>query len=466
MKQKIINKKINLTKEFLVRATKGKVLNSRGEFSVTGVTTDSRNIAKGDLFIAIKGDYFDGHSFLREAESFGAKALLVDREIDPEKLKGFSIPIIKVKDTVKAYGDIAHAYRMGFRIPFVAITGSSGKTTTKELTAKILSSGFNVLKNDGTENNHIGIPRTLLRLNSSHRASVLELGMNHLGEIDYLSRIVKPSIGVITNIGPAHLESLGNLNNVLKAKSELLKHIDKNGVLILNNDDPMLKPVIKKSSYKIMTFGINEVCDVRATEIDNFNDHIEFKVGKEKFRANIAGRHNVYNLLAAISVAKIFGIKNKYIKESISDFKMPSKRLNIKLFKKFVIIDDTYNANPVSVASAIDTIANYNAIGRRVFVLGDMLELGRMSDKLHSDTGKKIADSNIDILIGVGEKAKVTVDSSKRHGMDVAFSCRTNAEAFEILKDLVKENDIMLFKGSRRMKIEEIIDCFTTYYTR
>lgn len=447
----------------ILKATSGKVIKNKKPIFAEGVSTDTRSIKKGDLFIAIRGDNFEGHDFLIEADKKGASGLIVENYSSKKLPKNISIPVISVKNSVKALGDLAEFHRKRFNIPVIAITGSNGKTTTKEMIWSILKTKYNVLKNIGTENNHIGIPKTLLNLEVSHEIAVLELGMNHPGEIENLARIAKPSVGVITNIGPSHLEFLGNLDNVLKAKAELLKHLKKDSILILNGDDKLLKGIKKKSPCKVVTFGIDCDCDFKADSIKNHGSNVDFTINKDRnINFKIPGIHNVYNALAAIAATSIFQIDFDSINKAFADFRLPPKRMNLINCGDITIIDDTYNSNPLSVNGAVTTLMHFNTDGKKIVIFGDMLELGKVSEKLHSEIGKVIAASGIDALIAVGPLSRITYESAKKEGMNNVFNCNAKEDALKILKELVKPKDILLFKGSRRMKMEDIIDCFIT----
>ncbi len=416
---------------------------------------DSRTIKRGESFIAIKGKRFDGHDFIDEAIKKGASGIILDKNI---KLCLRKIAVIKVKDTLKALGDIAANHRRRFDIPVVGITGSNGKTTVKEMLWSILKKRYTVLKNRGTENNLVGLPLTLLRLKEGHRAAVLEMGTNRWGEIARLTEILRPTIGVITNIGPSHLESFKDEEGVLRAKSELVHKLKMKDSIVLNGDDPMLSRI--KSRRKKVTFGLKKDNDFRATEIKS-NGSISFTLnGLYPFKLKILGNHNIYNALAAIAVSSLLGIEISLIKDALLNFKLPYMRMAPSVLKGITVINDAYNSNPFSLKWAIDTFSNFKTKGRRIIVSGDMLELGERRRLFHSQAGRLIAGSSIDALIAVGELSRHTAQAALRAGMgrDNLWSCSDSNEAARILKSVAKRGDAVLVKGSRAMCMERIIN--------
>jgi UDP-N-acetylmuramoyl-tripeptide--D-alanyl-D-alanine ligase len=437
----------------LVKATGGKLVSGNMGLEVEDISIDSRQINKGSAFIAIKGDKFDGHDFVAEVVRRGAKCIIGHKLV---KVKGAAF--ILVKDTQKALADIARFNRQRFDIPVIAVTGSNGKTTTKDMIAAVLSRKFKVLKNEGTKNNHIGLPLTLLKLDGSYDAVVLEMGTNHFGEIDYLSRIAMANICVITNIGPSHLEYFKNLKGVFKEKSSLIRNIEKPGVVVVNKDDPYLKGLTAKKSKApfVISVGINEEADFRASDLVNLRGKPAFKVnGRFKFALSAFGYYNSYNSLLAIAVGRIFGLGYRDIALELSRFSLPKSRLNLLLINKVQIIDDTYNANPLSLRQALGVLESFPAKGKKVAVLGDMLELGSLSNKLHEDAVRD-ALKVCNILVTVG-KTMASVVKSVFPGEDI-FTCDTSLEAGNLLfKTIhVKSGDLVLVKGSRSMKMEEV----------
>ncbi len=443
----------------ILTAVKGKLLSGNMEEILTGVSTDTRKIKKGELFLAIKGDKFDGHSFILDAVSKGAGGVLVQEGgITNVNFKLPDISFILVNDSVKALGNIGNFHRSRFTIPIIGITGSNGKTTTKEMTAAILSKKFNALKNFGTENNNIGVPLTLMRLNSEHNIAVLEMGMNHLGEIRWLSEIARPTIAIITNIGPSHLEYLEDIDTVLKAKVEILEHMDKDAKLILNADDEYLKKI--KTNLKTVWFGFDKEADFYADKINLEPDGINFRLnGKWDISLGVLGRHNVCNALSAIACAWDFGISIDDIKDALREFRVPNMRMEVKRFGDIKIINDTYNANPQSMKQAIEALRDMTTEGRKILIAGDMLELGTFSGRFHHLVGKQAAESGIDLIVAVGKLAEHVGKGAQEAGMSdrKIKLCAVMKEAREKVATLIKKGDTILIKGSRAMKMEEIV---------
>jgi len=449
----------------IIKATKGTLLQGNPKKEIKAFSIDSRTLKRRDLFIAIKGTKFNGHNFIKEATRKGAAGILVSKA--PKYKLSDSIAIIKVKDTTKALGDIARYKRIKSKATVIAVTGSNGKTTTKDMIASILKRRFSVLSTKDTENNNIGLPLTLLRL-KHEKFCVLEMGMNHPGEIDYLAGIARPDVGVINNIGPCHLEHLKDLEGVFKAKMELLKHMKKNSTLVVNGDDPYLSR-IKKASLRIIRFGLGEENQTKATSVTFKGGRPVFAINDGyRIQMNILGRHNMYNALAAISVAGLFGLKAKDINYALENFKPTYRRLDLKNINGVSIIDDTYNSNPSSLSQAVSVLASYRIRGKKILVSGDMMELGEMSKYFHEAVADMVKDSGIDMLITVGKLSYDAHLIAKKKGMNKNhlrhFSKAKKAGHF--LRSVAEKGDLVLVKGSRAMKMEEAIRCFTTFSTR
>ena len=449
----------------IVRVTNGKLISGRSDFDIAPhrFSTDSRAIKQGCFFVALRGPNFDGNDFVAAAFRRGASGAIVS------SLSTIRYPlyadkvIIKVNDTAKAYGAIARHHRRLFDIPVIAVTGSNGKTTTKDMIAHLLSGKFSVLKNDGTKNNHIGVPETLLKLKKSVDLAVLEIGMNHLGEIGYLSLLARPSIGVITNIGPSHLEHLRSLDNVFRAKKELLKRLPSNGLAVLNGDDEFLSRVVTRR-LKLITFGLGPRNDISASRVRFDKGVWNFLVnGRYPFRLNLLGRHNIYNALSAIAVSAHFGLGFSYMAGRLSRFKESSGiRLVVKKISGIRFIDDSYNSNPLSLRCALETLLECETTGKRFLVTGDMFELGRMARSFHADIGAVVARSKIDYLFTIGRLSEGTRREAVRRGMQETHArrCSGPLEAANLLRRLAGPDDVVLVKGSRVMRMEKVIDEF------
>lgn len=448
----------------ILKATDGRLLTGNLDVKVCGVSTDSRRLKENELFIAIKGERFDGHNYIEEAVLRGSPVVIVS---DIKKITRSNASIIVVKDTIKALGQLAQHHRERFNIPIIAVTGSNGKTTTKEMIAHILETKFRVLKNIKTENNHIGVPMTLFKLDNTCDVAVLELGMNHIGEIRYLANILKPNIAVVTNIGPSHLKFLKNLNNVYKAKMEVFDNFRRSDFGVLNSDDEHLSNR-QHFKFRCINFGIKNPCQYKATRIIPKSEGIEFILNhKHKFKLNLIGLYNVYNALAAVAIARIFNISFNRIAKRLKNFKGIAGRMQINRINDVLLIDDTYNSNPQSMRHAITTLSSLNIKGRKILVSADMLELGSQTRFFHRQMGRLIAKSQIDYLLGVGKFSKDLVGSAKGAGMDACsvYSLQSKDDVGKILLAIAKPNDAILVKGSRAMRMEDAIQCFINYYT-
>lgn len=452
------------TKDIL-ETVEGRLMNGNPTTGFSGVSTDTRKIEKGSLFIAIKGPNFDGHDFIAEAVKKGAAGAVVSRPTPPSA----DFVIIEVKETVKALGSIARFHRSRFDIPVIALTGSNGKTTAKEMLSLILSVKYNVLKNEGTENNFIGVPQTLLKLNSSHDIAVVELGTNHFGEIAYLADIVQPNCGMIINIGPSHLESFGSVENVMKEKLDLLKRIGEDGSAVVNGDDDGLVNGAKKMCEEVLTFGFNEDCDFTAENIRESDCGINFALDDTYLvKLRMLGKHNVYNALAAIAAGSLYGIEVGAAAAALENFVLPKLRMEYAACEGIEFIFDCYNSNPASLKSAIETLRDMEAGKRRVMIAGDMLELGASGEGLHREIGRFAAKAKIDIFVSVGPLSRYILEGAQEEGIGgkSLLHFENSVEAAEALKDILRKGDLVLVKGSRGMKMEEIKKCFITCSTR
>lgn len=443
----------------IINVTNGELLNFVENFKIESFSTDTRTINEGDLFISISGENFNGNNFIRDAFFKGACGVIFQGEIDNSLLTEFRDKIfLKVDDTIKALQNMAKFRRSQVDIPVVAITGSVGKTSTKDLVASVMSEKYNVLKTEGNFNNHIGLPLTLLKL-KDHDAMCIEIGMNHSGELSLLTDILKPTVAVITNIGTAHIGNLGSRENILKAKLEILEGLQNSNIVVINNDNDLLHEwALNQSKYNVNTYGINNESLIMAKNVSLDLKESKFDVNDDYDLSNVLvkvpGEHFVYNSLCAITIGKLLGIDNKSIKRGISNFTLTSGRMEEKKIDNNVtLLVDCYNANYDSMVSALNVIGKYNT--RKIAVLGDMLELGEYSITLHEKVGKSVKDNNVDILITVGELSKYICkgyDNEKN-----TYMCLNNGEAVTILKNILRENDVVLIKASNSMKFIEIV---------
>lgn len=439
-----------------------------------GISIDSRKVAPNNVFVAIPGERFDGHSFIGDAVSKGVKTVVIDREkkdiVTPE-VYGKSA-VIMVSDTKKALRELALWYRNKFKLSVVGITGTNGKTTTKDMIARVLSSKFRVLKSPESYNNLVGVPLTLFQLNPEYEVLVLEMGMSSPGEISILTRISQPQIGVITNIGPAHLESMQSMQRIAKAKFELPDNMPFPRTLILNADDRILAKRITQAEpeEKMVSFGVKKKADFVADRIEaNGNGYISFRVNKNTLvKLSLLGWHNVYNALAAFAVGSLLGMEESIIKKRLESFSPSRLRMELVTINNVRIINDSYNANPVSMEKALETLKNMKTFGRKIAVLGDMLELGDKGMDFHLELGRKVAKSEVNLLITMGSLAKFIGEGAIEAGLNASdvLSFENNQEVSLYLLDNLKEGDLVLVKGSRKMKTEEIVFNLKSQYGR
>jgi len=447
----------------VIRAVQGELVSGSQRGEISGVSIDSRTINKGEIFFALKGERFDGHDFVDEAIESGAKAAVVSRK---KKLAN-RITIIRVANTLTALQELSRYYRGKFNPVVVAVTGSNGKTTTKDMLKALLSSKYRVVATLGNYNNIVGLPLTLFEISPETEYLVLEMGTNHPGEIKRLAEISLPQIGVITNISATHLQFFHCISNVLSAKMELVQFLPARGKVVLNIDDVHLRSQFKRIRQKIVTFGTNRQADVRASDVaastSGGKERLSFTVhagrDREEFELYCLGRYNVYNALAAISVAKEFGISLSQMADLLREFKFPKLRMEKLKYGRVTIINDAYNANPTSVKAALSEFISSFPFRRKIVVLGDMLELGRTSRKFHQEIGKVVATSPIYSLIAIGEDARFIAQAAREWGMEKSnvFLFKNKKFASRKLKELLGPRDAVLIKGSRKMGLEEII---------
>ena len=443
-------------------ATGGTLLCGSEDAEFYGLTTDSRATGGGKLFIPLVGDKFDAHDFINAAFDMGAGAALTHKDTEPMLGK----TIIKVEDTRKALGDIARYYKKKYNVPTVSVTGSVGKTTTKDMLYAVVSRKYKTLKTPGNFNNDIGLPLTVFMLEKEHEAAVLEMGMNHFGEIDYLASIALPDIAVITNIGMSHIENLGSREGIFKAKTEVLKYLDKDKLLVVNGDDDYLSTLKGNAPCRVVYYGItNPENDVYAKDIDDkgvsgisFTAVIE---GREyPVKVNNAGVHNVYNALAAICVGMELGISVESAVEGIFNCEYTAMRMAITEEKGMTIINDCYNASPDSIRAAL-SVLNSSKAKRRVAILGDVLEMGDFAAKAHYELGESVVKNNVDLLVTVGEYAAYIAKGAKDNGMENVVSFDKTLGAQSYCAKAVQEGDAVLIKASRGMHFEDIYNEIT-----
>ncbi|MGN0162318.1 MAG: UDP-N-acetylmuramoyl-tripeptide--D-alanyl-D-alanine ligase [Candidatus Ornithomonoglobus sp.] len=448
-----------LTIKDILRATNGEIIsktsNSAG-LEITGITRDSREVGDGILFVPLKGERVDGHDFVKSALEHGASAALTEKDI--ERANG---TLIRVKDTRKAMGDIARYYKKKYFVPSVAITGSVGKTTTKDMVYAVLSAHYNTLKTPNNFNNDIGVPLTIYGLREEHEMAVIEMGMNHFGEIEYLAGIALPDAAIITNIGMSHIENLGSQEGIFRAKMEITKLFTEKNTLFVNGDDKFLKTVTG-GPYRVVKYGLDPANDVYAKDIENNGrSGVEFTVVYDggEFRAAVTqpGVHNVYNALAAVCAGFHFGVSVEECIKGLKECEYTSQRLEIIEHNGIEIINDCYNSSPDSIRAALKVL-KASAKSNKLAILGDVLEMGDFAEKAHYDLGKDVAESGIDMLITAGENAARIAEGAKDSGFDNVKVYETTEDAAQAIDGLVKSGDSVLVKASHGMHFEKITE--------
>ncbi len=437
----------------------GAVTNSKAEMFFECVTTDSRKVTSGALFVALKGEIFNGEDFVEESFKKGAAAVVVSKTFD----KDIDGVVLKVDDTLTAYRQIAGAWRDRFDIPVVAVTGSNGKTTTKDLTAAALNGLGHVNKTSGNFNNEVGVPMTLLELNDKHCAAVVEIGMRGLGQIESLAKVVKPTIGIVTNVSEAHIELLGSIENIARAKGELVEAIQSGGTIILNADNRHTAGMksLAGEGVNVMTYGLELPADVTARDVLIGSVSTEFTLsyrGEDfDFEIPMLGRHNVSNALAAIAAGLACGLSVEEIQRGISTLTTTKMRFEVIRRDGLTIVNDSYNASPASMRVAIKTASEIYD-GRLIAVLGDMMELGDISEAVHREIGAELVENKFDVLITLGDLGKFIAAGARDAGLKEVYTFDTHEDAAKKILEIVRDGDTILFKASHVMHMEKIIE--------
>ena len=427
----------------------------------TGISTDTRKLLPGSLFIALRGEKYDARQFLEQAIVAGAAGFIVDR---PVELPGNNLPVLEVADTLLGLQNLAAWNRAQCNAPLVGVTGSAGKTSTKDVLASVLGARLRTIKTPGNFNNEIGLPLTLLQMDEKCEIAVVEMGMRGIGQIDSLCRIAKPTVAVITNIGEAHIELLGSIENIAKAKGEILDHIPADGFAVLPAADPLIHKEAERCRGKMIYFGLESDCDVFAKNIraDKKGNRFTVEAGgmEEDYFLPMPGRHNVLNALAAIAVSREIGLSPAEIRQGLFNAVITQMRSEILEYGEITVINDSYNANPASVKAALQFLQEVSAGRKMVAVLGDMLELGDRGVTGHKEVGAEAALTGVDRLVTVGERAANIAEGAKDSGMPGKniFPCAGKGEAIETLRKTMQPGDVVLVKGSRSMGMEQIVE--------
>ena len=451
-------------------AVNGKLLQGSETVIFRGVSINSRTIKEGELFVCIKGEKFDGHDFFGDAFRKGAAGIILSdtKNLSTGMLgKGESPFVIQSQNTLRALQDLASYQRSLFPFRVIAVTGTNGKSTTKEMIASIIETKYKTLKTQGNLNNHIGLPLTLLKREPEHEVGVLEMGMSAAGEIKRLAEIAKPDIGVITNISAGHLGQLKTIKDVQAAKGELFDSLHKEGTAIVNADDPLVLELAKSLRIKKITYGIKEPADIQASDIQNKGNHgftFTAKIFDQAIPVKLPqiGYCNIYNALAALATGHSLGITGKEMNLGLKNYQQIPQRNEQIHYEGMTLINDTYNANPQSMREALKTLKEINTQGKRFFIIGDMLELGPLSEPAHHELGQEIAGSNVDYLVTVGPLASLAAESAKvnvQQQLQIE-KFNTHDEAANYLLQKVKKGDCLLVKGSRGSKMENVVQEF------
>ena len=448
---------MELTAAHVMAATAGHLVQGEAHTPLTGVSTDSRTVAPGELFVAIEGERLDGHRFVGRALGAGAAAAVVRRwplEVATDR------PVIVVDDTVAAYGQVASWWVGQMPARIVTVTGSNGKTTVKEMIAHLLDGLGPTVRSLGNHNNHIGVPETLLRVGPGHRFAVVEMGTNHPGELEALARLVRSSVAVITNIGPSHLEAFGSERGVAREKERLLAHLAPDGLAVLHADDKWSRWIALRHQGRLATFGVSPDAAWRAEAQWLDDDQVRFHLAGTgvSFAVPVVGSWQVGNTLAALAAAAELGLDPRAAAQRLASFRPPRWRMTVQRVGGLTLVLDCYNANPASMAAAIRDVARRAAAGRRVAVVGDMLELGRVSHAAHTDVGRLVASEGYDVLCAVGAQAEVVAGAACRQGMAPGrvFWATDREVAAQWLCARVGPEDTVLFKASRGVRLEQV----------
>jgi UDP-N-acetylmuramoyl-tripeptide--D-alanyl-D-alanine ligase len=448
--------------QLIVNACAGELLSGSPAARVRRVCTDSRQVQEGDLFFALPGPRFDGHDFLLDVAAKGAAAVVVERSRAPAALHGCSV--IGVDDTRKALGRLAARHRANFTLPVVAVGGSNGKTTTKDLVAAVLRQKFTTLASEASFNNDIGVPLTLLNLRQTHQAAILEAGTNHPGELAPLVRMIRPDYGIITNIGREHLEFLGDLAGVASEEGSLAELLPPNGKLFVNGDDAWTDPIVQRARCPVVRVGSSDTNQWRLSDPRSDDQGVTFQVDGPvagfagKFRINLLGRHQAVNALFAVALGAELGLGPDQVAQGLLECKPAKMRLQLSKLNGVRLLDDAYNANADSVLAALQTLHDLPCKGRRVAVLGDMAELGAHSLAAHEEVGRNAAELGIGQLFAVGTMAAAVANGARSAGLNRVFEFADVETAASAVKSFLKDGDLVLLKASRAARLERIAE--------
>ncbi len=461
----------NIKVSDILKATGGKLIQGNSELLINGISTDTRSIKQGEIFFALEGENYDGHKFVEQAIHNGAAGAVISsgKKAAYSFHNGFKkCALLEVADTLTALGELAKFYRNSLPASFIAVTGSNGKTTTKDMAYHVLRNFKSVSRSRKSFNNLIGVPLTIFETETAHDFCIVEMGTNAPGEIKRLSEIIFPDFAILTNISNAHLEGLENIEGVASAKSEFIENMAEDGTLITNADDDWCNQIADRFNGKVISFGFNQSADIKASNVKRNDSGFVFTVN-DSLTVNLPvfGKHNIYNALAVIAMCDAVGVGIEVICDKFMDFKLPPMRMEKQICGGIVVVNDGYNSNPSSMSSALDEFSQLMTSGRKVLICGDMLELGNYAERLHKEVGAKVADANIDVLWTVGPLSRFVAEEAIANGMprENILSCETSEEMCSFVASQLKKDDTVLIKGSRRMKLEcvlrQIENCFS-----
>ena len=466
--------------EEIILATGGVLLQGTKSQGVSRVCADSRLARHGDVFFALRGENFNGHQFIDQVVSCGAGGIVIDERCAEKILNGLTqdaagegshdLFVIGVDDTLIAYQELAAFHRRRFEIPVIAITGSNGKTTTKEMVARILAQRWCVLKTEANFNNRIGVPQTLFQLTGRHDVAVIEMGVDAEGQTTRLCEMANPTIGVVTNIGPDHLEFFGSLDGSARAKAEVLNALPNDGTVVLNSNDTFFPFLKDRVRCHMVSFGFNANASFQASEVEQVEAQTTFRVQvpdeprAHQISVQVHGQHNVLNAMAAITVGRVLGLSIEKIKAGLAGFRPVDMRSQIRRDQGFTIIEDCYNANPASMKAAIDLLVEMGKRHQTIAVLGDMLELGHETNQLHQDVGAYVSAQGVTRLVACGNLGKELAKGARAHGMsqEAVIEVRGAEDASTVLADVAQVGDVILLKASRGMRLERVLQHFPT----
>ena len=461
----------NIKVSDILKATGGKLIQGNSELLINGISTDTRSIKQGEIFFALEGENYDGHKFVEQAIHNGAAGAVISsgKKAAYSFHNGFKkCALLEVADTLTALGELAKFYRNSLPASFIAVTGSNGKTTTKDMAYHVLRNFKSVSRSRKSFNNLIGVPLTIFETETAHDFCIVEMGTNAPGEIKRLSEIIFPDFTILTNISHAHLEGLENIEGVASAKSEFIENMAEDGTLITNADDDWCDQIANRFNGKVISFGFNQSADIKASNVKRDDSGFVFTVN-DSLTVNLPvfGKHNIYNALAVIAMCDTVGVGIEVICDKFMDFKLPPMRMEKQICGGIVVVNDGYNSNPSSMSSALDEFSQLMTSGRKVLICGDMLELGNYAERLHKEVGAKVANANIDVLWTVGPLSRFVAEEAIANGMmrENILSCETSEEMCSFVVSQLRKDDTVLIKGSRRMKLEcvlrQIENCFS-----